>query len=488
MVKKRYTLGSKLGFALADVLGGGSFALISLLFLNFLVTVEGISPAVAGVVVMVGKLWDAFIDPFLGMISDRTRSRFGRRRVFLLAGVAPVTITFSLLWYSFGITGMAAKAVYYAVMHSLFTISFSLVQVPYNALLPDMVDDYEQRAGYSSVRIFVSNIAAAVSVMAPSLLLGPEAQRTVYSYLIMGAVFGLFYGLPLLASFFATWENPLPSGSESPPLSLKNLFKQMSLSLKNRAYRQYLGIFCFGQMATDLVSATALFWLSDILGMPNMLTIFSGVVLVVGLCTLPLNNWMAKKLGKQYPAIVCMPFRALALAVAFFMGPQSGVVMLILMCALNGIGTGAASLVPYSLLPDLPDSEEMITGSRNAGVYAGMSTFIRTSTSGIAVFLAGVTLELFGYVESAAGEAVTQTPNALLGVKTLFSLAPIVLSLLVVWLGARYTLTKRNHAQMSLAVKHRRETGAPTQNAGQIKACETVSGIPFDKMWVGKNG
>lgn len=488
MEKRKYTLGSKIGFGLADVLGGGSFALISLLFLNFLVTVEGISPAVAGVVVMIGKMWDAFIDPFLGMISDRTRSRFGRRRIFLLAGIAPVILTFSLLWYSFGITGMMAKAVYYAIIHSLFTISFSIVQVPYNALLPDMVDDYEQRTGYSSMRIFISNLSATISVTVPSLLLGPEAQRTVYSYLFMGIAFGLFYGLPLLISFFTTWENPISEENESPPLSVKNLFKQMGNSLRNRAYRQYLGIFCFGQMATDLVSAMAVFWLSDILGKANMLTVFSGVVMIVGICMLPINNWMAKKYGKQYPAIVCMPFRVIALGIAFFMGPQSGIPLLIAVCVLNGIGTGAASFVPYSLLPDLPDSEEMLTGNRNAGVYAGMSTFIRTSTSGIAVFLAGVVLQMFGYVESTVGENVTQTSMALFGIKTLYVLVPIALSLLVVWLGVRYTLTKKNHVLMSKATQHKRETGTPTTDEEHVKACETVTGIPFDKMWVGKHG
>ena len=487
MKKRKYTLGSKIGFGMTDVLGGGSFALISLLFLNFLVNVEGINPAIAGLVVMVGKLWDAFIDPFLGIISDRTRSRFGRRRIFLLAGVVPVILTFSLLWYSFGIESMIAKAIYYAVIHSLFTISFSIIQVPYNALLPDMVDDYEQRQGYSSMRIFISNISATISVTVPAMILGAETTRTTQSYLIMGIIFALFYGLPILIGFFSTWENPIPAERESEPLTLGAMFKQLGNSLKNRAYRQYLGIFCWGQMATDLVSAMALFWLTDILNMANMLTIFSGVVMIVGVLTIPLNNWIGKKYGKQYPALVCMPFRAIALAIGMFMSATSGPIMLIIVCVLNGVGTGASSFVPYSLLPDLPDSEEMLTGKRDAGIYAGMSTFIRTSTSGIAIALAGFILELFGYIESTVGETIVQTPTALFGVKTLFSIVPIILSLIVVWLGAKYTLTKKNHAEMIKAIAVKRETGVPTTDAEQIAACETISGISFDQMWVGQN-
>ena len=485
--ERKYTLGSKIGFGLADVVGGGSFALISLLFLNFLVTVEGISPAVAGVVVMIGKMWDAFIDPLFGMISDRTKSRFGRRRVFMLVGMVPIIVTFSLLWYSFGIQGMMAKAVYYAIIHSLFTISYSIVQVPYNALLPDMVDSYEARAGYSSIRIFVSNISATISVTVPSMLLGPEAQRTAGSYLFMGVVFGLFYGLPLIIAFFSTWENPVKE-EETVNISLKGLFIQMAHSMKNRAYRQYLGIFCFGQVATDLVTAMAIFWMTDIISMPGMVTLFSGIVMLVGVAMLPFNNWVAKKYGKHYPAMICMPMRVIALLIAFFMGPNSGTVLLVLVCVLVGIGTGAASFVPWSLLPDLPDSEEMITGKRNAGIYAGMSTFIRTATSGLAISLAGVILQAFGYVESQVGETVVQTSTALLGVRTLYAVLPITFSLLVVWLGFRYTLTKKNHAAVIAAVAHKRETGRPIEDADVVAACEKVSGQKFGNMWVGRSG
>ena len=481
--KTKYTLKSKIGFGLVDILGGGSFSLISLLFLSFLVTIEGITPAVAGVVVMIGKLWDAFIDPFLGMLSDRTRSKYGRRRVFLLIGIIPVIVSFALLWYSFGIKSMMAKAVYYAVMYSLFTISYSIVQVPYNALLPDMVDDYEQRASYSTFRILISNISATISVTVPSMILGAEATRTSKSYLLMGIIFGLFYGLPILVGFLSTWENPIPETEEAEDKI--NFWAELKESFRNKAYRQYLGIFCWGQMATDLVSAMASFWLLDILCRQGMMTIFSGIVMIAGLAALPVYNWMAKKHGKQYPAMICMPFRCLALAIAFFMGKTSGMVMLITVCILNGIGTGASSFVPYSLLPDLPDSEEMISGKRSSGVYAGLSTFIRTASSGIAVFVAGLILEAFGYVESTAGVTMTQTPTALFGVKFLFMIIPIILSGIVVYLGFKYTLTKERHTKMKKAIEFKRENSEPISDPEIISACEEISGIKFDKMWVG---
>ena len=208
MSNKKYTLKSKFGYAAADVLGGGAFALTSLLFLNFLVTIEGIPAALAGIIVMVGKFWDAIVDPTLGMITDRTRSRFGRRRIFLLIGILPVIVTFTALWYSFGIQSLTLKFIYYIVMYLLFSTSFSIIQVPYNALLPDMVDDYEARAGYSSIRILISNIAATISVTVPPMILGPVESRTPTSFLIMSGIFALFFALPILITVFSTWENP----------------------------------------------------------------------------------------------------------------------------------------------------------------------------------------------------------------------------------------------------------------------------------------
>jgi len=484
MLKRRYTLKSKFGYAAADVLGGGAFALTSLLFLNFLVKIEGIPAGLAGVIVMLGKFWDALIDPTLGAITDRTRSRFGRRRIFLLIGILPVIVTFTALWYSFGIQSLTLKFVYYIVMYLMFSTSFSIIQVPYNALLPDMVDDYEARAGYSSIRILVSNIAATISVTVPPMILGPEQSRTPMSFLIMSAIFGLFFGLPILITFFTTWENP--SYSESEVLKLPDLMRQFAKALRNKTFLQFIGIFVCAQAATDIFTAVTAFWLSDILQRSGLMTIVSGITMIVGILVLPVNNWIAKKYGKHYPAFTTLPIRILGLAIAFFLGAKAGMPAILLVCVLSGLGASASAFVPYTLLPDLPDTDEMITGTHGSGIYAGMATFVRTFSSGIAIFLTGVALDLFGYIESSAGQTVTQTPTALWGVRIMFTVVPILFTLAAVWLGAKYRLNKKAHALMCAAIGHKRETGLPTQDGEQIKACEHISGMPFGEMWVGQ--
>lgn len=484
MSNKKYTLKSKFGYAAADVLGGGAFALTSLLFLNFLVTIEGIPAALAGIIVMVGKFWDAIVDPTLGLITDRTRSRFGRRRIFLLIGIIPVIVTFTALWYSFGIQSTTLKFIYYIVMYLLFSTSFSIIQVPYNALLPDMVDDYEARAGYSSIRILISNIAATISVTVPPMILGPVESRTPMSFLIMSGIFALFFALPILITFFSTWENP--NYAESDVLKLPDLMRQFGKALKNKTFLQFVGIFICAQAATDVFTAVTAFWLSDILQRGGLMTIVSGITMLVGILVLPVNNWIAKKYGKHVPAYTTLPIRILGLAIAFFLGAKAGLPAIVLVCVLSGLGASASAFVPYTLLPDLPDTDEMITGTHGSGIYAGMATFVRTFSSGIAIFLTGIALDLFGYVESSAGQIVTQTPTALLGVRIMFTIVPILFTIAAVFLGAKYRLNKQAHAKMCAAIAYKRETGSPTQDAEQIAACEHISGMAFGDLWVGQ--
>lgn len=485
MEKRKYTLGSKLGYAVGDVLGGGAFALTSLLFLNFLVTIEGIPAALGGVIVLAGKFWDAVIDPTLGILSDRMKSRFGRRRVFLLIGIIPVIVTFALLWYSFGIQGTTLKFIYYLFMYILFTTSFSIIQVPYNALLSDMVDDYEARAGYSSLRILISNIAATISVTVPNMILGPVESRTPYSFLIMSTIFGLFFGLPILITFFTTKERPVHTDGDE-VVTIKMMLKQLGKALRNKTFLQFIGIFIFAQAATDVNTSVTAFWLTDILHHAELISIVAGISMIVGLIVLPINNLIAKKLGKHCPAYIILPFRILGCVIAFFLGAKTGMPIILLVCILGGLGGSASSFVPYTLLPDLPDTDEMITGNHNAGIYAGMATFLRTLSSGIAVFLTGVVLDLFGYMESTAGAAVEQTPTALFGIRFLFSIVPLLLTLAAVVIGIKYRMTKANHKAMREAVEYKHQNGVPTEDPALIAACETISGMPFSEMWVGQ--
>ena len=483
--QRKNTLTSKIGYGLGDVANGGAFALLGLLYLNFLVSVEGMNPALAGIVVMIARVWDAFTDPLMGIISDRTRSRFGRRRVYLLFGAIPLFISFVLLWYSFGIVNPFGKFIYYTIVYMMFSTAIAITAVPYNALLPDMVDGYKERTGYITVRMLISNIAATIAVTTPALILGPEAYRTTSDFLIMGIIFGLFFAIPLVVSYFMTWENPQPTTQTRP--GLRGIITEFFSSFNNRAFRQYLGIFVFGQVATDIGTAVTAFWLADIMLQGDFLMVVSGIVMVAAVSMLPVNNWLSKKYGKHYPTFILMPLRVLALIMAFFMTPNTPLLLLVLTCLLMGFGAGAASYVSWVLLPDMPDTNELIHGTKNAGVYGAIATFARNFTSGVSIFVVGVMLNFFGYVESVAGVQVEQTATALMGVRIIFTVIPAILTMITIWIGLRFVLTKKGHQQIRQAIDHKRENGIPIEDEQIILTCENISGHAFAELWVGRN-
>lgn len=152
-MKNRKDLFSKMAYACGDIYGGGAFIIVGLLLLVYLTNVENFSGTLAGVIVFTGKAWDAITDPFMGQLSDRTRSRFGRRRIWFLLGSLPVFFSWVMLWYGFGISGTTAKFIYYTLSFIFFSTSFTIVMVPYNAILSDMVPDYNRRSAFTGMRL-----------------------------------------------------------------------------------------------------------------------------------------------------------------------------------------------------------------------------------------------------------------------------------------------------------------------------------------------
>ena len=127
---QRPTMKNVFSYAVGDLYGGGAFFIIGALFLVFLTDVAKINPALAGTIILVGKIWDAITDPSMGYISDNTRSKFGRRRIYFLLGIVPIFLSWVLLWSSFGLQSDVGKFIYYLLVYLLFNTVFTMVMVP----------------------------------------------------------------------------------------------------------------------------------------------------------------------------------------------------------------------------------------------------------------------------------------------------------------------------------------------------------------------
>ncbi|MBN2394769.1 MAG: MFS transporter, partial [Anaerolineae bacterium] len=199
------------GFSLTSTLLGAYFAI-------FLTDVVGIAPSIAAVAIFIGRSWDYINDPLIGHISDRTRTRWGRRRPFLLFGAIPYAMVFMLLWWRPPWTSDVALAVYYALAYVIFDAAATFVYMPYFALTPELTPDYDERTALTSYRMFFSILGSLISFTLPLAIVGSFTPQNAPRVMTMGVIFGATAALAVLITFFGTREREVFMAQAQPSL------------------------------------------------------------------------------------------------------------------------------------------------------------------------------------------------------------------------------------------------------------------------------
>ena len=469
-MKERDNLLGKISYACGDIYGGGSFLIVGLLLLAFLTKVEGLSGVWAGTIIFIGKVWDAVTDPLMGIISDKSKSGFGRRRFFFLIGSIPVFISWVMLWYSFGITNETAKIIYYTLAFMLFSSAFTMVMVPYNAILADMTSDYNKRSAFTGMRLGFSAGAAILCGIIPNMLTGLfETPQT--GYLVMALIFGAVFGLCWLAVFFGTWESTASKTKSG--FSIKDL----SSLFKNRSFRLYALIFIFSQMAIDITMAVAVFFLSVALQKDSLYTIAMGSILVVQLIFIIIFSKVAQGTGKKTPGLIGASVWIAACILIFTFTPQTPDMLIVAVCALIGVGAAGCNLVSWSILPDITDVDELISGKRREGLYSGVSTFLRKLSGGIMVGITGIMLDVFHYSEKAVSAGNIE-PLTITGIKLLFCAVPVLFLVVMLLVLRKYRLGKKEFSIIHEVIAAYRLDGTNTKlSSEQASVCRQITGI-----------
>ncbi len=204
---EKLTIWQKIGYGLGDIYGGGSGVVISFYYLIFLTDVVRISPALAGTVILISKIYDSITDPLEGILADRTRTKMGRRRPYLLAGIPLVFLSFFALFYPYSMESETIRFIAVMLSYLFFSTIVSIVMLNYNALHSEITLDYNERSSLSSVRIFFSTVASIAAALLPLEIVKifPDIHQ---GYIVMGLAFGAFFALPFIATVSAVRERP----------------------------------------------------------------------------------------------------------------------------------------------------------------------------------------------------------------------------------------------------------------------------------------
>jgi GPH family glycoside/pentoside/hexuronide:cation symporter len=446
---------TKLIYGFGDVGFSMTSTIIAAYFPIFLTDVVGLTPAVVAIALFIGKSWDYINDPLVGYLSDRTRTRWGRRRPFLLFGAVPFAIVFAFLWFKPAFDSHTALVIFYTAMYILYDAILTFVSMPYFSLTPELTEDYDERTELTGYRMFFSILGGLISFVVPMMIIGQMSPGNAGNVFQMGLIFGIASALPLLLVFFGTREKPYFTQLERP-----KLFESLKAALKNRPFVFSAVIYLFTWTSMAIIEANLLFYIKYVVQRENMSEIIMATIFVTAILSLPLWDWISKKFNKRLAYIYGIAFWAVVQILLITVTASSSLVYLLTLCVLAGLGVGAAHVLPWSIIPDAIEVDELETGERHEGMFYSLVTLASKVANSIAVPLALAVLDISGYIPNAA----IQPQSTLTGIRMVVGPIPALLLVGGIVFAILYPLSRDEHHDVVQALETRRSKTEPKES------------------------
>ncbi|MCM1034630.1 MAG: MFS transporter [Paludibacter sp.] len=441
----------KLGYSLGDTASHFVWDLVGFWLLIFYTDIYGLSPATAGVIMFVGSIWDAVMDPVVGIISDRTTSRWGKFRPYLLFGAVPYAILAVLAFTTpaFGATG---KFAYALITCLLLRTAYACVNLPYSSLGAVMTDDSAERAGLNTYRFIAAYIGQFIVTGGALYLVkylgawgnnGVVDQAQGYQYTV--ALFGLLSVLCFLVAFFTTKER-VPA----PPKQDNNVLKDFKYLFLNKAWivLTLVGIVSFIMFAMQ--NAAIAYYFKYYIQDAENVQLFNVLGTVALIVALPASKPLAQRLGNRMVYILSSVVSGIFFALIFVAGDN-----LILVYTFNILAKMAyAPAVPllWTMLADVADYGEWKFNRRTTGLCFSASVLAQKLGWAIGAAAAGWLLGATHFVANAE----VQSDSAMMGIRLLVSVIPGVLYASCALIMYFYNLDNTTMSRMKTELEQRR--------------------------------
>ena len=437
----RLPLRRKLLFSTGDLSTSIPLAILMFFQLFFLTDVAGLRPDLAGWAVAIGKIWDSVNDPLFGLISDRLRTRWGRRRVLLLFGAVPLGLTFMLMWIVPPL-GPIGLTVYYAITFVLFDSFFTFVHVGYNALTPEMTQDYDERSSLNGYRMVFSISGTLLAIIVATVLGWYMADKRLL-FVILGIGLGLVTIVPPLIVFRVTQEKP--AGELGTPIPVR---RALVATLTNRPFWMVMGLYLLSWTAASILAAVLIYFANYYLRVPEQANYFVLLAEFSAILFIPLWVWVARRLDKRRAFILGSLSWIVVLIGLWLLGPDQ-VGLAYVLAALAGSGIATAFVIPWSMVPDIIEYDQLKTGERREGSYYAFASFFQKLATGVAIWGMGQALAATGYITPASSGPLPIQPAGAVQVIRLFAgPLPALLLLLGILFAWRYPITRERHHAM----------------------------------------
>ncbi|BAW96152.1 putative sodium/sugar (melibiose) symporter [[Synechococcus] sp. NIES-970] len=528
---EKLNLSTKIAFGAGDVGTALTANVLVFFLLYFFTQVAGLPPGLAGSILMIGKISDAINDPIIGILSDRTRHPLGRRLPWMLGGILPFVLVFFCQWLVPQFSPVVQTNhwllfVYYVLVGVIFNLAYTMVNLPYTALTPELTQDYNERTSLNSFRFSFSIGASIFSLIVARFIFAAYPDDLFFQYALLGLVCSGFAGLTLLwctlrlqekgrspmlqlkqrqrlgqilwglavLSFLAVlilglnqgqflwlflltsvgllfavagWTfvysvpeshlsvNPATPTETVVPIPFR---QQLKIAFSNKPFLFVIGIYLASWLAIQLTASILPYFVINLMGLPEAM--FPNVALAVqgtALILLFVASALSKKFGKKAVYFGGVLLWIIAQVGLFFLQP--GQIGLMFTCAiLAGCGVSVSYLIPWSMVPDVIELDELTTGQRREGIFYGFMVLLQKMGLAISLFLVGQALAWAGFVESVPGQAPPVQPeSALFAIR--MAIAPVPTLALFVGLGLAYfyPITQQYHEEIRLKLAERKQ-------------------------------
>jgi len=455
--KKKLSVGRMLAFASGDFFGGGAFNIVNFLYPGFVVLAVGLPAYMAGIIMMIARIFDAVIDPLLGVLSDKLRVRFGTRRKSMLVCAPLIVLSMLLMFYPYNNPGTMIRFLAVLLSHLFYCLVQSSIMIPYYSLSSEITEDYNERARMTSVRMAFSILASIVCVAIPGMIV--DAFEGNSGYIAMSLIFGaIFMVCVAITGFFAKEGIPPPETAE--PFVLSNFVRPFQV----KTFRQYLWILLTCQVTMAIMSAMFFFYVDfyfcrDLTasGEGNIVGLLGAAIMfAMQIVALPVYMAMIRKTSKMTAYILGSAIWIVTALILFVIPPGANAIWLYILAAAMGFGISGPGLVPHAIYGDVVDVGHLQFSARVAGEFAGVANFVYTVAQALGLAIVMGIIGAAGFIEqdirAGAAKVVSQPESAQQAIILVMALAPLVFMTIGIIVCTRYRLNRENHARVLAAL------------------------------------
>jgi glycoside/pentoside/hexuronide:cation symporter, GPH family len=536
MDREKLNFTTKLAYGSGDMGPAITANVLVFFLLYFFTNVAGLPAGLAGSILAIGKIGDAVNDPIAGILSDRTRSRWGRRIPWMLFGTIPFGVFYFLQWI---VPNFSSDPnvnnwylfVYYIAIAILFNLAYTAVNLPYTALTPELTQDYNERTNLNSFRFAFSIGGSILSLILATVIFQAYPDDPKRQYLVLGltttiiSIIALFWctfriqergaspilerrgkqilgyvlaaiamGLIIigiynlinsntinllgalavtialqLAAFsftllFAKTEphlcdfEAIASRNSADNVQSTPIKEQLKIAFTNKPFLYIIGIYLCSWLAVQLTASILIYFVVSWMGMEE--SAFPTVAIAVqGTALIMLFFWefISKKLGKKAVFFLGSIIWIIAQAGLFLIQPGQ-ITLLYVLAIMAGCGVSVAYLIPWSMIPDVIELDELNTGQRREGIFYSFMVLLQKFGLALALFLVGIALESSGFIERPpGGEIPIQPESALLAIRIAVAPLPTVVLIIGLVLAYFYPITEEIHAEIRLKLAEKKQ-------------------------------